>query len=296
LTLEEFLLVSSCTVFAATGILGAAQVNGAAPAPRPASIEVVSGMPPVVDPSNVYSETGPNDLSPAVRGDLERIYVPDLRSDDVSVIDPATLKVVDRIKVGHGPQHVVPSYDLRTLWVTNNAERRTDGSLTPIDPRTGKPGKSIPVDDPYNMYFTPDGRSAIVVAEALRRLDFRDPHAMTLQYSIDTPRCGGVNHADFSIDGRYAIFTCEFDGSLAKRCVAGSTRLAKRRGRKTPNSRLGSSGICAPRRPAIRNPSMRRKAGSGILRARRRGASIGAARRSGRCGEYVTGPVEFVTG
>jgi integrase-like protein len=36
------------------------------------------------------------------------------------------------------------------------------------------------------------------------------------------------------------------------------------------------------RRPAIRNPSMRRKAGSGILRARRRGASIGAARRSGR--------------
>src|SRR5207244_512461 len=89
-------------------------------------------------------------------------------------------------------------------------------SLTPIDPRTGKPGKSIPADDPYNMYFTPDGRSAIVVAEALRRLDFRDPHAMALQYSIGTPGCGGVNHADFSIDGRYAIFTCEFDGGLAK--------------------------------------------------------------------------------
>ena len=173
-------------------------------------------MPPVVDPSAIYSETGPNHLSPAVRGDLERIYVPDLRSDDVSVIDPMTMKVVDRIKAGHGPQHVVPSYDLRTLWVTNNAERRTDGSLTPIDPRTGKPGKSIPADDPYNMYFTPDGRSAIVVAEALRRLDFRDPHAMALQYSIGTPGCGGVNHADFSIDGRYAIFTCEFDGSLAK--------------------------------------------------------------------------------
>ncbi|MDE2457237.1 MAG: YncE family protein, partial [Burkholderiales bacterium] len=113
-------------------------------------------------------------------------------------------------------QHIVPSWDLRTLWVTNNAEGKTDGSLTPIDPRTGKPGAPIPVDDPYNMYFTPDGKSAIVVAEARKRLDFRDPHTMALQYSISTPGCPGVNHADFSIDGRYAIFTCEFSGALAK--------------------------------------------------------------------------------
>jgi DNA-binding beta-propeller fold protein YncE len=123
---------------------------------------------------------------------------------------------VDRFPVGQSPQHVVPSWDLRTLWVTNNAEGRTDGSLTPIDPRTGRPGPPVPVDDPYNMYFTADGKSAIVVAEARRRLDFRDPHTMTLQASLAVPGCGGINHADFSIDGRYAIFTCEFGGILAK--------------------------------------------------------------------------------
>ncbi|MGB6009072.1 MAG: YncE family protein [Castellaniella sp.] len=173
-------------------------------------------MPPVVDPRNVYSEIGAGHLSPAVRKDLPRVYVPNLRSNDVSVIDPDTLKVVDTFKVGKSPQHVVPSWDLRTLWVANNAERTHDGSLTPIDPLTGKPGKSVPVDDPYNMYFTPDGKSAIVVAEARKRLDFRDPHTMAMQYSIDVPQCGGLNHADFSIDGRYALFTCEFDGSVAK--------------------------------------------------------------------------------
>ena len=216
MTLKQFTLISSRAALAAVGMLAAMLIHGAPSAPAPPSVATFPGMPPVVDPSNVYSETGPSHLSPAVRGDLERIYVPNLRSDNVSVIDPATMKEVDRFKVGHGPQHVVPSYDLRTLWVTNNAEHRTDGSLTPIDPRTGKPGKSIPVDDPYNMYFTPDGESAIVVAEALRRLDFRDPHTMALQYAIDTPKCGGINHADFSIDGRYAIFTCEFDGSLVK--------------------------------------------------------------------------------
>jgi len=171
-------------------------------------------------PANVYAGTGAGNLADALKGDLERVYVPNLRSNDVYVIDPATLKVVDRFKVGAAPQHIVLAWDLRTLWVTNNAEGRTNGSLTPIDPRTAKPGKAIPVDDPYNMYFTPDGKSAIVVAEARKRLDFRDPHTMALQQSVETPGCGGVNHADFTIDGRFAIFTCEFQGSLVKIDIA----------------------------------------------------------------------------
>ncbi|MDG6094742.1 YncE family protein [Acetobacter sp. AN02] len=186
------------------------------PASGPAAIRTIPGMPPVINPSDLYSETTEGHLSPVLKNDLVRIYVPNLRSNDVSVIDPALMKVVDRFPVGRSPQHVVPSWDLRTLWVTNNAEGKQDGSLTPIDPRTGRPGPNVAVDDPYNMYFTPDGKSAIVVAEALRRLDFRDPHTMQLQVSVETPECKGVNHADFSIDGRYAIFTCEFGGMLVK--------------------------------------------------------------------------------
>lgn len=188
-----------------------AQAGAAAPA-----VVTVPGMPPVPDARNLYSETAAGRFSAAVTGALERIYVPNLRSNDVYVIDPAAMKVVDRFKVGIGPQHIVPSWDLRTLWVTNNAEGRTDGSLTPIDPKTGKPGQAVMVDDPYNMYYSPDGKSAIVVAEARKRLDFRDPQTMAMQYSIDVTGCPGVNHADFSIDGRFAIFTCEFAGALVK--------------------------------------------------------------------------------
>ncbi len=180
------------------------------------SIQTIPGMPPVTDPNNVYSETGPSKLSPAVANHLSRVYVPNRSSNDVWVIDPAMFKVVSKFRVGVHPQHVVPSWDLKTLWVNNNAEGRDDGSVTPIDPVTGKPGKNIPVDDPYNMYFTPDGSAAIIVAEARKRLDFRDPHTMAMKYSIDTPNCPGINHADFSIDGRYAIFTCEYGGALAK--------------------------------------------------------------------------------
>ena len=180
------------------------------------AIETVPGMPPVTDPANLYSETTADKLSPAVAKALPRVYVPNLQSNDVSVIDPATLKVIDRFPVGVNPQHVVPSWDLTTLWVTNNAEHRTDGTLTPIDPLTGKPGPPVAVDDPYNMYFTPDGRSAIVVAEALKRLDFRDPKTMALQGSLAAPGCAGINHGDYSIDGKYLLMTCEYEGRLVK--------------------------------------------------------------------------------
>lgn len=173
-------------------------------------------MPPVIDPTNLYSETTADKIAPEVAGDLPRVYVPHLQSGDIWVIDPTTLTVVDRFRVGLNPQHVVPSWDRRILWVANNAENTKAGSLTPIDPRTGKPGAPIKVDDPYNIYSMPDGRSLIVVAEAYKRLDFRDPQTLALQESIATPRCGGINHADFSIDGRFAIFTCEFDGTVVK--------------------------------------------------------------------------------
>src|SRR5437899_9360225 len=170
-------------------------------------IPTVPGMAPVIDPRNRYSETRSNSLSPVVANVPARVYVPHLQSNDVYVIDPATLKVIDRFKVGMNPQHVVPSWDLTTLWVTNNAEGRTDGTLTPIDPVTGKPGKELAVDDPYNMYFTPDGKSAVVVAEAMKRLDFRDPKTMALQASVPAPQRGGINNRDFQVEGRYMSMT-----------------------------------------------------------------------------------------
>jgi len=71
-------------------------------------------MPPVPDPNNLYSETTAGKLSPSVAGHLARVYVPDRRSNDVTVIDPATMKLVDRFRVGINPQHIAPSWYLQT--------------------------------------------------------------------------------------------------------------------------------------------------------------------------------------
>jgi DNA-binding beta-propeller fold protein YncE len=174
-------------------------------------------MPAPPDLHNVYSEIGPDRFSPATQGHLSRVYVPDLTEGKVIVIDPATYQVVDSFAAVPSPQHIVPSWDLQTLWVSGDISY-TGGhaAVAPIDPRTGKLGAPINVPDSYNMYFTPDGRSAIMVAEAKRRLEFRDPKTMALQNYIVVPDCAGINHADFAIDGSYAIFTCEFSDKLAK--------------------------------------------------------------------------------
>jgi YVTN family beta-propeller protein len=150
-------------------------------------------------------------ISPVARRALARVYVPNSASDSVDVIDPHTYKVVDHFSVGALPQHVTPSHDLKRLYVNNDA----GNTLTPIDPLTGRPGKPFPIDDPCNLYFTVDGRYAIVVAERLHRLDFRNAHTFRLVRALTVP-CAGVNHMDFSPNGRYAIASCEFSGCLLK--------------------------------------------------------------------------------
>ena len=168
-------------------------------------------------------------FSPVVRGHRALVYVPNTDSNTVSVIDQASMRVIDTFPAGHEPQHVVPSYDLRTLYVAADYVPSTGGrgagSLTPINPATGKPGSPIPVDDPYNLYFTPDGRFAIVVAEARGRLDFYDPHTWQRKNSLAVPSCAGVDHLDFSADGRTLLASCEFADRLIAVDVAARTVL-----------------------------------------------------------------------
>ncbi|MEV3858072.1 YncE family protein [Streptomyces sp. NPDC050095] len=169
------------------------------------------GMPPVLDSKDVYAADRPGKLSPVVKDFPSRVYVPNTESDTVSVIDPKTFEVIETIPVGREPQHVVPSWDMKTLWVNNDK----GNSLTPIDPKTGRTGKTVDVHDPYNLYFTPDGKHAVVMASLDRELVFRDPHTMKIDHT-EPVTCYGVNHADFSLDGRYFIVSCEFSGELLK--------------------------------------------------------------------------------
>ena len=169
----------------------------------------LAGMPPVLDPNNIYAADAPNNLSDVVKGTRELVYVPNFRSATVSVIDPKTYKIIKTIKTKAGPQHVVPSWDLKTLWVNDNK----GNYLTPINPKTATAGKDIYVHDPYNLYFTPNGKYAVVMAESDKEIVFRDPQTMAIKKTLKVP-CAGVNHADWTADGNQFVATCEFTGKL----------------------------------------------------------------------------------
>jgi YVTN family beta-propeller protein len=238
--------LSACAALAAGGLLLASACSAdhsgkstsavqAGPAAGPAaaaasgaallgSADALPGMPLPLSPTDVYAADRPNALSPVVKNFPSRVYVPNTLSDTVSVIDPATYKVIQTLHVGHQPQHVVPSWDLKTLWVNNDL----GNSLTPIDPATGRMGAEVDVHDPYNLYFTPDGKHAVVMASADHALVFRDAHTMKVVKSVPAG-CEGVNHADFSPDGKYFIVSCEFSGDLLKVDTANMAIIARQR-------------------------------------------------------------------
>src|SRR5579884_2291820 len=185
-------------------------------------------------PVNIYARTGAGALAPRAARARPLVYVPNSGDGTVTVIDARTYRVLRTFPTGALPQHVVPSYDLATLWVANNL----GNTLTPIDPATGRPGRSVAVDDPYNLYFTPNGRFAIVVAERRQRLDFRNARTMQLVQSVRVG-CAGVDHMEFTADGRFAVATCEFSGQLvkvdlARRVVVGTLTLGRGPGTAMP--------------------------------------------------------------
>jgi DNA-binding beta-propeller fold protein YncE len=53
------------------------------------------------------------------------------------------------------------------------------------------------------------------MAEREKRIDFRDPQTMKVVARVPV-NCKGVNHADFTPDGRIMIATCEFSSELIK--------------------------------------------------------------------------------
>lgn len=209
-----FAVIVALSMAATVGCGGGGSDVRAGRPPETTTPKTASGASPASGrpdaPLDVYAADHAGHLSPSVRLDPSRVYVPNSKSNTVDVIDQRSRKVVDHFATGTLPQHVTPAWDLKRLWVTNDE----GNSLTPIDPRTGRHGKRVPVGDPYNLYFTPSGRYAIVVAERLQRLDFRDAHSMRLRHSLHVP-CPGVDHMDFTADGRFLLASCEFGGQMA---------------------------------------------------------------------------------
>src|SRR5438552_2100802 len=101
-------------------------------------------------------------LGPA-RADAElRVFVTNEKSDDVTVIDAATRKVVTTIPVGKRPRGVAVSPDGRRVYVTNS----NSDSLSVIDTKSLAVLRTVPAGlDPEGLTFNRAGTAVYVVNE-----------------------------------------------------------------------------------------------------------------------------------
>ena len=182
------------------------------PSRRP---EPTPSEPPI---GGIYAGPASGELDPRVADLPHRVYVPNETSNDVAVIDPETFEVVGRFAAGAAPEHISPDWDFSKLYVSN----MNGASLTVIDPETHEPIETKEVPFPYNLFFTPDGSKAIVVADYLgmdmvadNGLYFYDRETWELLKFVQVP-WPGVNHLDFTPDGRYLMVTCESAGAVVK--------------------------------------------------------------------------------
>lgn len=160
-------------------------------------------------PLNIYAYTRIGMFHPELKNKAPRVYVPNKKDSSVLIIEPATRKIVEQFSINTLARAIVPSYDLKTLWILDK------DSPSAAKPVINKIGKEIVLKNALNLYFTPDGQFAISVNERKNHLEFRDPQTMALKDSMPV-NCKGLNYMDFTQDGHYGIATCKFSGQLVK--------------------------------------------------------------------------------
>jgi DNA-binding beta-propeller fold protein YncE len=164
-------------------------------------------------PGGVYAADGPGMVQRRLRHEPALLYVPDSEPDGhTTVISQRTHRIVRVLPTGGLDQHVTPSWDLRRLYV----EASASDHLARIDPHTGRMTGVVRTDRPYNLYFTPNGRQAVVMDEQHDRIVFASPRRFHVEQVVHDRSCRGPNHADFSANGRYFLVSCEFSGELVE--------------------------------------------------------------------------------
>lgn len=129
------------------------------------------------------------------------IYILNNAGTTISVIDPATNKVVQTIGGIEVPEAAHFSPDGSRIYVTNGA----DHFLDVLDRKTGKPIKRVPISGhPNDLAVTPDGKRVLIcIAEIPGALDIIDTTSLEKVKTI--PMKSRLHDIVVTADGKYAV-------------------------------------------------------------------------------------------
>jgi YVTN family beta-propeller protein len=113
--------------------------------------------------------------------DGSRVYVANLNSDSVSVIDTGRNSVIADIPGDHRPLAVAPSPDGRRVYVTNQGSN----TVSVIDGSTNTVSATIPVGEgPTGIAVTPDGSQVYVANQEGRSISIIDTSSNSVTTTI----------------------------------------------------------------------------------------------------------------
>ncbi len=130
-----------------------------------------------------------------------RIWQTNSAGDDVDVIDPATNKVVLKVKDIEVPHGVAFSPDGKRAYISCESEK----TLVAVDTKTGKHLASAPLSGhPNNISISEDGsRVFVAIVQAPGAVDVIDTESMKNIKSIKVK--GGVHNTYVTPDGKHVL-------------------------------------------------------------------------------------------
>jgi YVTN family beta-propeller protein len=164
---------------------------------------------------NGSHKSSAHSAGPEVR---KRAFVTNSDGDSVSIIDRESYQVVKTLRVGDYPHHMTVSLDGRYLYIGNTHSN----TVSAIDLATENIVKTLPLLDPYNLYYSPDRRLLVTTATRLGRVEV---HAVEEWSQIGAakgwtrlaqiPTGKDPNHFAFSPDGRFMYVSNEYSHQLS---------------------------------------------------------------------------------
>ena len=133
-----------------------------------------------------------------------------LNSADASIseIDIDSRREVRRIAVLREPHHMATTPDASSLVVGDTS----GNALFFLDPVTGAMQRHIPLSDPYQISYSPDGKWLTVAGLARNQVDIYDAARMTLAHRI--PAASMPSHLNYSPDSAVVYVSLQGSGKL----------------------------------------------------------------------------------
>lgn len=144
-------------------------------------------------------------LGPGTGRDPGWVYVANMDSNSVSVIDGADLKVVATIDAGgHHTHDLMLTADGHRLFATN----MMDGTVAVIDTTTRRLQKNIPTGKlTHALALSPEGRELWVNVGGEAVIPIVDAATLEVTGQVPLPEAVGTGHIWFSPDGSRAYLT-----------------------------------------------------------------------------------------